>query len=212
METYTTENEQADAVRRFFSENAKILVVSVLLIIAVLIGWHYWQNNQNTAMKNAASSYQQVSEILTDNKKAAVTKSGDNTNDVAEQFVRENDNNYAVFIALELANRFVVQKLFDKAEQQLMLALTKTKDTNLLSLTNLRLAKLQLQLNKPDHALKTLNSVEGEAWVAMAEDMRGDIFLNKGDIPAARAAYTKATEVNAAQTLQTLLRLKLDNL
>ncbi|WP_339057334.1 YfgM family protein [Candidatus Regiella endosymbiont of Tuberolachnus salignus] len=212
METYTTENEQADAVRRFFSENAKILVVSVLLIIAVLIGWHYWQNNQNTAMKNAASSYQQVSEILTDNKKAAVTKSDDNTNDVAEQFVRENDNNYAVFIALELANRFVEQKLFDKAEQQLMLALTKTKDKNLLSLTNLRLARLQLQLKNSDQALKTLNSVEGEAWVAMAEDVRGDIFLNKGDIPAARAAYTKATEVNAAQTLQTLLRLKLDNL
>jgi len=212
VETYTTEHEQADAVRRFFSENAKILVVSVLLIIAVLIGWHYWQNNQNTAMKNAASSYQKVSNILTDNKKTAVTKPDDNTNDVAEQFVLENNNNYAVFIALELANNFVVQKLFDKAEQQLILALTKTKNKNLLSLTNLRLARLQLQLNKPDHALKTLNSVEGEAWVAMAEDVRGDIFLNKGDIPAARAAYTKATEVNAAQTLQTLLRLKLDNL
>ncbi|PVF11136.1 hypothetical protein DBO95_25830, partial [Yersinia pestis] len=50
MEVYTTENDQVDAVRRFFSENGKALAVGVVLGIGALVGWRYWQGNQNTAM------------------------------------------------------------------------------------------------------------------------------------------------------------------
>ncbi|AWK14788.1 YfgM family protein [Candidatus Fukatsuia symbiotica] len=215
MEIYTTANDQADAVRRFFSENIRVLVVSVVLGISVLIGWHYWQNHQNTTLKAASFSYQQVSEALFPrDKDLGDKKSIDKDHDVAaaEKFIQDNNNNYGVFIALELANYFVEQKAFDRAEQQLTLAVDQTKDENLLSLINLRLARLQSQLKKPDTALKTLNKIQGEGWMAMAEDIRGDLFLSKGDIVAARAAYTKGIESNASQALQVLLRLKLDDL
>ncbi|WP_342221786.1 YfgM family protein [Candidatus Fukatsuia endosymbiont of Tuberolachnus salignus] len=183
MEIYTTANDQADAVRRFFSENIRVLVVSVVLGISVLIGWHYWQNHQNTTLKAASFSYQQVSEALFPrDKDLGDKKSIDKDHDVAaaEKFIQDNNNNYGVFIALELANYFVEQKAFDRAEQQLTLAVDQTKDENLLSLINLRI--------------------------------RGDLFLSKGDIVAARAAYTKGIESNASQALQVLLRLKLDDL
>lgn len=58
MEVYTTENDQVDAVRRFFSENGKALAVGVVLGIGALVGWRYWQGNQNTAMTEASSAYQ----------------------------------------------------------------------------------------------------------------------------------------------------------
>lgn len=87
-----------------------------------------------------------------------------------------------------------------------------TKDENLLSLINLRLARLQLQLKKPDEALKTLDAVQGDGWTAMAQDVRGDALLSKGDTAGARAAYSKGVESNASQALQALLRMKLNNL
>ncbi|WP_145578394.1 YfgM family protein [Yersinia mollaretii] len=204
MEVYTTDNDQVDAVRRFFSENGKALAVGVVLGIGALVGWRYWQSHQNTAMTEASSAYQQASDALSANSADGVT--------LAEKFVQGNKNNYGVLAGLELAHHFVEQNEFDKAAQQLTQALGQTKDENLLSLINLRLARLQLQLKKTDEALKTLDAVQGEGWTAMAQDVRGDALLSKGDISGARAAYSKGVESNASQALQALLRMKLNNL
>ena len=48
MEVYTTENEQVDALRRFFAENGKALAVGVVLGIGALVGWRYWQSHENS--------------------------------------------------------------------------------------------------------------------------------------------------------------------
>jgi predicted negative regulator of RcsB-dependent stress response len=204
VEVYTTENEQVDAVRRFFSENGKALAVGVVLGIGALVGWRYWQSYQNTAITEASSAYQQVSNALAANSADGVA--------IAEKFIQGNKNNYGVLAGLELAHHFVEQGKFDQAAQQLSQALGQTKDENLLSLINLRLARVQLQLKKPDEALKTLNAVQGDGWTAMAQDVRGDTLLGKGDIIGARAAYSKGIESNASHALQALLRIKLNNL
>ncbi len=87
MEVYTTENDQVDAVRRFFSENGKALAVGVVLGIGALVGWRYWQGNQNTAMTEASSAYQKVSTALSTN--SAGNVSADSIA-LAEKFVQSN--------------------------------------------------------------------------------------------------------------------------
>jgi predicted negative regulator of RcsB-dependent stress response len=204
VEVYTTDNDQVDAVRRFFSENGKALAVGVVLGIGALVGWRYWQSHQNTAMTEASSAYQQARDALSANSADGVA--------LAEKFVRGNKNNYGVLAGLELAHHFVEQNEFDKAALQLIQVLGQTKDENLLSLINLRLARLQLQLKTPDEALKTLDAVQGDGWTAMAQNVRGDVLLSKGDTAGARAAYSKGAESNVSPALQVLLRMKLNNL
>lgn len=204
MEVYTTENEQVDALRRFFAENGKALAVGVVLGIGALVGWRIWQSHQDSNMLAASQSYQQTSEAL------AAGKSGDVA--AAEQFIQANGNSYGVMAALELAKHFVEQKDFAKAEQQLVLAQGKAKEDNLLSVVNLRLARVQLQEKKLDEALKTLDGVKGEGWAAMLADIRGDVLLAKGDAKGAREAYSKGLESNPSQAQQALLRMKLNNL
>ncbi|OMQ21754.1 MULTISPECIES: YfgM family protein [Serratia] len=204
MEVYTTENEQLDAVRRFFSENGKALAVGVVLGIGALLGWRYWQSHQNASMMAASDAYQQVSEQLIDAKADDVV--------AAEKFIQANSNNYGVLAALQLAKYFVEQNDFAKAEQQLVLAQSHAKDESLLAVTNLRLARVQLQEKKLDEALKTLEGVKGEGWAAMMQDVRGDVLLAKGDIQGAREAYGKGIESNASQALAGLMRMKLNNL
>lgn len=204
MEVYTTENEQVDALRRFFAENGKALAVGVVLGIGALVGWRLWQSHQDSNMLAASQSYQQTSEAL------AAGKSGDVA--AAEQFIQANSNSYGVMAALELAKHFVEQKDFAKAEQQLVLAQGKAKEDNLLSVVNLRLARVQLQEKKLDEALKTLDGVKGEGWAAMLADIRGDVLLAKGDAKGAREAYSKGLESNPSQAQQALLRMKLNNL
>ncbi|ERK15629.1 YfgM family protein [Serratia fonticola] len=204
MEVYTTENEQLDAVRNFFAENGKALVVGVVLGIGALVGWRYWQSNQTSSMMAASQSYQQVDVALASGKAEDVA--------AAEKFIQANDNSYGVFAALDLAKHFAQQGDFAKAEQQLVVAQSHTKDENLLALVNLRLARVQMQEKKLDEALKTLDGVKGEGWMAMMQDVRGDVLLAKGDSKGAREAYSKGIESNASQALAAVMRMKLNNL
>ena len=41
MEIYENEHDQVDAVKRFFAENVKALVVGVILGVGALVGWSY---------------------------------------------------------------------------------------------------------------------------------------------------------------------------
>lgn len=204
MEVYSTENEQVDALRRFLIENGKALAIGVVIGIGALLGWRYWQNHQQAEMTGASQSYQQASEALTGGKADGVA--------LAEKFIEKNANNYGVLAALQLAQHEVDQKNFAKAEQQLAWAQGQTKDENLKSLIDLRLARVQLQENKLDDALKTLDLIKATGWVAMAQDIRGDVLVKKGDGKGAREAYSKGLASDASQSLQGLLRMKLNNL
>ncbi|STQ72247.1 YfgM family protein [Hafnia alvei] len=204
MEVYSTENEQVDALRRFFIENGKALAIGVVIGIGALLGWRYWQNHQQAEMTGASQSYQQASEALTGGKADGVA--------LAEKFIEKNANNYGVLAALQLAQHEIDQKNFAKAEQQLAWAQGQTKDENLKSLIDLRLARVQLQENKLDEALKTLDLIKATGWVAMAQDIRGDVLVKKGDVKGAREAYSKGLASDASQSLQGLLRMKLNNL
>ncbi|MES4611840.1 MAG: YfgM family protein [Ewingella sp.] len=204
MEVYTTENEQVDAVRRFFAENGKALAIGVVLGIAALGGWRYWQSHESSAMADSSVAFQQANQAVTDKKAQGVED--------LEKFAQSNKNNYGVFASLQLADHFVEAKDFANAEKQLVAAQSQAKEENLLSLVSLRLARVQSQQKKFDDALKTLDGVKGEGWIALQQDVRGDVLLAKGDAKGAREAFSKGLDSKPSQTLQNVLRMKLNNL
>jgi len=204
VEVYTTENEQVDAVRRFFAENGKALAIGVVLGIAALGGWRYWQSHESTAMADSSVAFQQANQAMTD-------KNAQGVEDL-EKFAQSNKNNYGVFASLQLADHFVEAKDFANAEKQLVAAQSQAKEENLLSLVSLRLARVQSQQKKFDDALKTLDGVKGEGWIALQQDVRGDVLLAKGDAKGAREAFSKGLDSKPSQTLQNVLRMKLNNL
>lgn len=203
MEVYSTENEQVDAIRRFFSQYGKFLAVGIVIAMISLFGWNYWQSHQQTSMMDTSLSYQKTTETLHSDKA--------NTAPI-EAFIKDNGNNYGVLAALQLAQALVEKNAFADAEKQLAWAQNQTKDDNLKALVNARLAQVQLQENKLDEALKTLDQVNVSGWVAVAQNIRGDVLARKGDAKAAREAYSKGLASDASEAMQALLRIKLNNL
>ncbi|MGK2946444.1 MAG: YfgM family protein [Candidatus Malihini olakiniferum] len=204
MEVYTTENKQVNALRCFFIENGKALVVGIVLGIGALVGWCYWHNYHYKEAISSSLAYQQASKALAKGDAPSVT--------LEEKFSGENKNSYGVLFSLQLARYHADKGEFAQAEAQFRTALTQTKDVNLQSLIALRLARVQVQQEKTDDALKTLDTITQAGWVAMAADVRGDALLRKGDNTAARTAYEKGISSNSPQVLQALLRMKLNNL
>ncbi|QDY42697.1 YfgM family protein [Candidatus Pantoea soli] len=204
MEVYSNENEQVDALRRFFASNGKALAVGVIVGIAALGGWRFWASHQEGADKAASAQYQQLTRAMQADKPQTL--------EAVASFVNENHNTYGALASLDLAKQYVEAGQLDKAITLLQSGLKDTKDANLQAVLNLRLARIQLQQNQADAALTTLNNVQGEGWTAIVADIRGEALLSKGDRQGARDAWSKGAESQASPALKQMLQMKMNNL
>lgn len=204
MEVYSNENEQVDALRRFFANNGKALAVGVIIGIAALGGWRYWASHEESSSKAVSAQYQQVASAMKADQPATL--------DAAAKFASENSNTYGALAAMDVAKQYVDANQLDKASALLQNGLKNTQDANLQAVINLRLARIQLQQNQADAALKTLDAVKGDGWTAIVADIRGEALLSKGDKQGARDAWSKGVESDASPALKQMMQMKMNNL
>ncbi|MGC0896969.1 YfgM family protein [Pantoea agglomerans] len=204
MEVYSNENEQTDALRNFFANNGKALAIGVVIGIAALGGWRYWSSHQDDTAKTVSAQYQQLT--------SAMQAGKPETLEAVNRFARENSNTYGALAAMDLAKQYVDAGQLDKAATLLQNGLKDTKDANLQAVINLRLARIQLQQNQADAALKTLDGVKGDGWTAIVADIRGEALLTKGDKQGARDAWSKGVESDASPALKQMMQMKMNNL
>ncbi|MBN6046289.1 YfgM family protein [Citrobacter sp. ku-bf4] len=204
MEIYENENDQVEAIKRFFAENGKALAVGVILGVGALVGWRYWNSHQTESARAASLSYQTVVSSLSAGKAEDLS--------AAEKFAADNKNTYGALASMELAQQFVDQNQLEKAAAQLQQGLAATSDENLNAVITLRLARVQVQLKQADTALKTLDSVKGEGWAAIVADLRGEALLSKGDKQGARSAWEAGVKSNASPALSEMMQMKINNL
>ena len=204
MEIYNNENDQVDAIKRFFAENGKALAVGVILGIGALVGWRYSNSHQVDSARESSVAYENAVSSLSSGKPEALAS--------AQKFAAETKNTYGAFASLELAQAFVDKNDLAQAEKQLQQGLAAASDENLKSVINLRLARVQLQMKQADAALKTLEGVKGEGWTAIVADLRGEILLSKGDKQGARAAWEAGAKSDASPALSEMMRMKINNL
>ncbi len=204
MEIYENENDQVDAVKRFFAENGKALATGVVLGIGALVGWRYWTSHQAESAREASLAYQTAVTAISADKPQTLT--------AVEKFAAENQNTYGALASLEAAQQYVDKNDLAKAEANLQQGLKNTSDENLQALINLRLARIQVQQKQTDAALKTLDAIKGEGWVAIVADLRGEALLSKGDKQGARDAWSKGVESNSSPALREMMQMKINNL
>ena len=82
MEIYENEHDRVDAVKRFFAENGKALVVGVILGVGALVGWRYWNNHQADSARGSSLNYE--------NTVSAIRADQPQTLTAAEKFAADN--------------------------------------------------------------------------------------------------------------------------
>ena len=197
MEIYENENDQVEAVKRFFAENGKALAVGVILGVGALIGWRYWNSHQVDSARSASLAYQNAVTAVSEGKPDSIP--------AAEKFAAENKNTYGALASLELAQQFVDKNELEKAAAQLQQGLADTSDENLKAVINLRLARVQVQL-------KPLDPIKGEGWAAIVADLRGEALLSKGDKQGARSAWEAGVKSDVTPALSEMMQMKINNL
>ncbi|EGR0905032.1 YfgM family protein [Vibrio parahaemolyticus] len=202
MELYDTEEQQVEAIKDWWKENGKAVIIGAVVGLGGLFGWRYYQDTVIQASETASQSYTTAMNTLQE-------KGVDAQSDV-QAFIESNEvKEYSVLAALQLAKAQVEAKDFAAALEQLKWAQSNTKDAALSSLISYRIARIETEMGNFDAANTELGKVTDTAWAGRIAELRGDIALRQGDKDAAYAAYTEAQQAaDASPTLQ----MKLDDL
>ena len=202
MDQFSTEEEQIEAVKKFWKENGIPIVVGAALGLGGLWGWRFYNAEQLQAQSQASDAYNTAIEALAGDSPDLTT---------VQSFIDSNNNTvYAVMAALQLAKEAVEAKDLDEAEKQLSWASENVTDFSLKDLALVRLARVQSELEKHDVALATLDKVTSEAFQAQVFSVKGDVQVKQEQYAAAQESYTKALELSDGN--KSLLQMKIDHL
>jgi predicted negative regulator of RcsB-dependent stress response len=189
------EHEQGERVRTWLRENGAGLIGGVILGLAVIGGWQWWQKQRDQQRLQAGEQFQAiVDDIVAKKLKPA-----------QDQATKLPQGAYATLAALNLAKAQVDAGQRDAAIATLRGA--QSKDATLAVIVDLRLAQLLIDAGKPGDALSRLPQDSTNADVQQA---RGDAFFALGKTAEARAAYALAlSHLDVAAPQRKLVELKL---
>lgn len=202
MELYDSEEQQVEAIKDWWKENGKAVVLGVVVGLGGLFGWRYYQDSVVQAQEAASEQYSKAVESI-------VAKGADSSTDVQAFIDTSKDSEYAVLAAMQLAKAQVEAGNFEDALTQLQWAQSNTKDAAITPLVTYRIARLMIESGDNAGARGELDKITDTAWAGRVAELRGDIAIREGDHDAAYTAYTEAQQ---AQDASQALQLKLDDL
>lgn len=206
MSEYETEEQQVEALKKWWKENGSSLIVGLFVGVSALFGWRYYEEQNNAHAINGSDLYMQVMQS------AAVQAIDEKTMDIHNQLINEySDTPYAALASLALAKTEYEKDNVDGAVAQLELAVKHANDEITKQIASLRLVSIYLEQKKYDDALALLNMKHDAAYDAQYEELKGDVYNASGDVAQARMAYDKAINLQGVAASQ-WLRLKRQNL
>ena len=207
MDVYTTEEEQVEALKKWWKENGTSIIFGVVFGLAAVFGWRGWQEHRSAQAQAASELFQDVLSSLR-------SDSPDKAASPAREIVKTyGSTGYAVPAHLVLAKLAVADNKLDEAAGHLNQALAQS-DSPALSLDiRLRLARVQAAKGDYDAALATLNVKDPGAFSPGYDELKGDILASQGHAQDAYSAYQQALEQYRKQGTDTsMLEMKIDEL
>lgn len=198
--SYQSEEEQVEALKKWFRDNGRHLVTGMLVAAVAAFGIFSWQQRQQHRADTASVDYQALLQAM-----RAINTDAD-ANKLKEQFATARhlaetlktdfeSTTYAQFAALFKAKLAVDENDLAQAETELKWVLEHKPVAEIKALTQLRLARVLYAKGDNDGALAQLDEKSAGSYASAYLQLKGDIAQARGDLEAARAAYVRAQEL-----------------
>lgn len=202
-----SDNEELEALKRWWAENGRPAVAGVVIAVVALVGWQQWNSYKQARAEAASSDYaaflEQIQSPTADEGAAARG---------AELIDQYGNTAYGPLAAFWLARYHVEHDQLDQAAARLQWALDKADTDAMRDIARWRLARVLLAQQQYDQALKLI-SAASNTFSAEYQELRGDILAAQGKSGEAADAYRKALAAqDLASQSKSLIQLKLNDL
>lgn len=189
MADHLEDDEQVEALKRWWDENGRSTVVAVVLAVAGTLGWQQYQG-YNAGQAALAADAWQVIQLKLESESSADRAEAEQLAEALKE--AHAGTAYARFAAMRLAAIAVEKEDLEGAEAQLRWALTR-EDANseMGQLLQLRLARVLAAAGDETSALNILEA-GSSAYTAAYAIARGDIYLASNRQQEALDAYREA--------------------
>ena len=207
MEVNQTEQEQIEALQKWWADNRRAVISGLIIGLAAVFGWRGWQSYLLTMAEEASDLYTNMIIEMRDQK-------NDKAREYAAKLMNEySRTTYADFAALMLARLDVENAKPDEAIKHLQQVLDDADQDSLKHLARLRLARILLDQNRTDEAWSMLKVDDEGAFMASYAELKGDIYARQGKFDDARTAYQQVLGKTWAESSDTsYLQMKIDDL
>jgi len=194
---HKTEEEQEDQIKNWWKENGIQIIGGVVIGIAGIWGWDYYQNHTYAQSIEARDLYLDFS----------VNNNSSTLQNLSENF---SDSSYQDEAKLLLAKNQI--KNFDESKNTL-LSVSNSSNKYLANLAKIRLAKLYINNDNLSEAETILNNLNEEAYKGLKFYMQAQISEKKNDLSSAKNLYEESLKnLSEESGLKNLIRLKVADL
>ena len=207
MAEYETEEQQVEALKQWWADNGRAVLLGIGLGLVMIFGFRGWQGHKASVAQDASGAYTSVIESL-------------ENDDGGEQFLelvgdirdKHNGSPYAAMASLAEARFHVEENRLEDAESALRWAIDKGSFREIIPVARLRLARVLAAQDNHDDALAVLDDVKSSSFVGHVDEIRGDIYVQMGDTTQAASAYRRAQSSGAPTNSSQNLQMKIDDL
>ncbi len=205
MDTYRTDDEQAEVIKKWWLENGRAVVTGLVIGIAVVVGVRYWFQQQKDMSHKASELYAKIESGLASSDPGSVLSTG-------QLLLKDYSNTtYAAMAGLAMAKEEVAADKNDLAKDHLKWVVEHA-DGGLQHAARLRLARLLLNDGKLKEADTLLGGVKSAGYASAYDELRADIALAKGEKTQARELYRLALNEGRSGLSGEFLKMKIDNI
>ncbi len=182
-------HEQGEQVKSWLRENGSAIVMGLVLAFGLMFGFKQWQAWETSKKQQASAEYQVMESLIeANNMDAAVS----NYETLKAEYPK---SAYTSMAAMMMAKARLNAGQPDLAATDLAHAMNNAQPAPVRVIARERLARLKLSQGETDAALKLLDGAPSEAgFEAQFAEIRGDIYLAKGETERAAQSYQTALE------------------
>ncbi len=207
MEIHSTEEQQVEAIKKWWKENRWSLIGGVAIGVAALVGGRAWIDGQNSYMESASTEYLNMQEKMMSGNIDGATTHG------AQLLGQYSDTPYAALAAMTMARVKTDAGDLVAASSHLRWALDNSSQDTVKHEARLRLSRILLAEKNMTEALAILNIPDTGVYTSAYEHLKGDIYTVDGKPESARTAYTRALkQLSPGAPDRNSLQMKLDDL
>jgi predicted negative regulator of RcsB-dependent stress response len=205
VEGYQSEEQQVEAIKKWWRENGRSIIAGVAIAVAAILGWQAWEQYSINRSANASVGYQQML-ALAGQPEAGIAQ--------GQRLMEEYPGTgYADLAALFVAKLQLGQGNVESAQVTLRSMMSDAAEPELAHLARLRLAELELAAGDADAALELLAGDPPPGFVSPYAEVRGDAYVVKGERDLAARAYDEALAAAAPDAMgRGRLQMKRDDL